>query len=442
VKKPDFALLLALLPFSLLGAVPVPAAAAAPIFVTPDPAPGAEDPGDRPMPWPDGADTQPKPGGSPLDRWTAQGEAGRARAAALVGRYWLEVVPQNPQENCAKAIEWYLKADKLGSNEAAGWLGHLYRRLDCPQRDLKVAAQWLRKAVPLATYGAATDLADLYSAADSAERDDTLAYAYARVAAEFEANLSGATPATERVAILGQPLDTRQRKTGDEFAEKLLADVRQRRAAMTAAPREEKLKPAASGAGWNVGLSAYDDLRECAANTSANCRGVRRQAYYDVSNKGDEYLRCKFELDSTDYVLGTKTTLARESIVAPRATRRLLAGRIGELSGGKDLRVTCTPIDGLAASVTAGQCKATATGVPSVDDFYPAGAKRRGEEGSVKVYVFLDKQEGQPVVAELWGSSGFPELDLAGVRMATYMAFRSDCQYGYLPFAITFRLQD
>jgi TPR repeat protein len=151
------------------------------------------------------------------------------------------VVPQNPQENCAKAIEWYLKADKLGSNEAAGWLGHPYRRLDCPQRDLRVAAQWLRKAVPLATYGAATDLADLYSAADSAERDDTLAYAYARVAAEFEANLSGATPATERVAILGQPLDTRQRKSGDELAEKLLADVRQRRAAMTAAPREEKL---------------------------------------------------------------------------------------------------------------------------------------------------------------------------------------------------------
>ncbi len=66
-------------------------------------------------------------------------EAGRARAAAIIGRYWLERVPENP-ENCAKAIEWFTKADKLGSNEAPTWLGHLYRRFDCPQRNLKMAA--------------------------------------------------------------------------------------------------------------------------------------------------------------------------------------------------------------------------------------------------------------------------------------------------------------
>ena len=58
-----------------------------------------------------------------------------------------------------------------------------------------------------------------------------------------------------------------------------------------------------------------------------------------------------------------------------------------------------------------------AVGVPSVSDFYPPGAKRRGEEGRVVVYVLLDKKEGQPSLVELKDSSGFGELDVAGVKM-------------------------
>jgi TonB family protein len=418
-----------------------PVAADQPIFTASDPVPGPVDPGYESLPWPDAADAQASATGSPLDRWTKQAEAGRARAAAIVGRYWLERVPENP-ENCAKAIEWYTRAEKLGSNEAAGWLGHLYRRFDCPQRDVKVAIEWLRKAVPLMSYGAASDLSAIYAAADAPEHDAMLAYAYARVAAA-----SGEFPADDaeaqgRVAALEQRLDARQKKAAAELADKLLAGLQQRRAAMTAAPREEKLKPAATGPGWQVGLVAFDELRECAANTAGNCKGVRRNAYYDAANQGAEYLRCKLELDHRDFALGTKTTNEREFLLPPRASRRMFGGRIGEVAGSQDLRVQCAPVAGLAANVAAGKCRVTTTGVPSVADFYPEASKRRNEEGRVVLNVWMDKKEGNPAIVELKDSSGFPELDRAGVLMGTYMAFRGECEQGYTAVAVSFRLKD
>ena len=195
---------------SLMAASMAPAADQ-PIFATNDPTPSAVDPGFNSLPWPDGADAQATETGGPLDRWTAQGEAGRARAAALTGSYWLQLVPQSP-ENCAKAIEWFTKADKLGSNEAPAWLGHLYRRFDCPQRNVKVAAEWLRKAVPLMSFGAAADLSGIHGEPGAPEHDATLAYAYAQIAAasgEFPAD-DPASPG--RVGTLALGLDARQKK--------------------------------------------------------------------------------------------------------------------------------------------------------------------------------------------------------------------------------------
>jgi TonB family protein len=410
-------------------------------FSRSDQVPGAVDPGNETLPWPDTADLQSGTAEANLERWTAQANAGRARAATIIGRFWLERIPEN-QENCAKAIEWLQKADKLGSNEAPGWLGHVYRRFDCPQRNLATAAEWLRKAVPLRTYGAAGDLLDIYGAEGTPEYDVTQAYLYSRVATPEVALTPAATELQERQAALLGKLDEAQRKSAGEAADKLLADIDRRRLAMSAAPSEEKLKASASGSGWNVGLVAFDDLRECAANTTRNCRGVRRLAYLDAQNKSAEYQRCNFTLDHREFATGNLATLTRETLLPPKSTRRLIMGRVGEVANSRDLRGECKPIPGLAANVAAGKCKAVTTGVPSVADFYPPGSRRRNEEGRVLLYVWMDKQEGQPAIVELMGSSGYPELDQAGVKMGSYMAFRSECDYGWLPFAVGFRLQD
>ena len=104
--------------------------------------------------------------------------------------------------------------------------------------------------------------------------------------------------------------------------------------------------------------------------------------------------------------------------------------------------MTCEPLTGLAANVAANKCKATTTGVPSVADFYPPGAKRRNEQGRIVLDIWMDRREGQPSLVELKESSGFVELDLAGVKMGRYMAFKGDCDQGYTSVAVAFRLTD
>ena len=414
--------------------------AADPIFTRSDPNPGAIDPGFETLPWLDSGDFQAPDADANLKRWETQATAGRARAASLTGRYWLERVPQD-SANCAKAIDAFQRAEKLGSNEAPAWLGHLYRRLDCPQRDVKTGIEWLRKAVPLATFGTAAELYHLYAAEDAPERDAVQAYAYARVAAAGNELSTGELSSEEFLKNVAARLDAKQLKAANDQADKLLAAIGQRRDALTAAPREEKLKPAASGPGWAAGLVGFDDLRECAANIAGNCKGVRRVAFLDATNRGSEYLRCKLSLDHRDFGTDARQTLERETLLPPQATRRLVLGRIGEVSVGGDLRAECTPLPGLAANVTAGKCKARTTGVPSIDDFYPPGSRARNEEGSVRLWAYMAQKEGHPALVELMGSSGFPELDRAGIQMGSYMAFATDCEQGYLPFVITFKLR-
>jgi hypothetical protein len=433
--------------YALLLLLPLSASlfAADPIFTRSDPDPAAIDLGFESPPWLDAGDFQEADAEANLKRWETQAAAGRARAAALIGRYWLERVPQDPAANCAKAIDAFQKAAKLGSNEAPAWLGHLYRRLDCPQRDVKLGVEWLRKAVPLATFGTAAELYHLYAAEDTPEHDATLAYAYGRVAAAGNELTTGELSSEDFLKNVAAKLDARQLKTANELAGKLLAAIAARRDALTAPPPEEKLKATASGSAagsnWNLALVGFDDLRECAANTAGNCKGMRRVAFVDAANRSAEYLRCKLTVEQRDFATGTRQSLDRDTILPPQSTRRLVVGRIGEVAN-KDLRAECAPIAGLAANVAAGTCKAVTTGVPSIDDFYPAGSRAREEQGSVRLYAFMDQKEGHPALVELMGSSGYPELDRAGIRMGTYMAFRTDCDQGYLPFVITFKLKD
>ncbi len=82
------------------------------------------------------------------------------------------------------------------------------------------------------------------------------------------------------------------------------------------------------------------------------------------------------------FALGTKFTNQRETLLPPGSTRRLYVGSVGDV-GATGPAVSCKVIAGLAADVAASKCRVTTTGVPSVSDFYPAGAKRRNEEGRV-----------------------------------------------------------
>ena len=51
-------------------------------------------------------------------------------------------------------------------------------------------------------------------------------------------------------------------------------------------------------------------------------------------------------------------------------------------------------------------------------------------------------EKGLTLPDELKESSGFVELDMAGVKMGSYMVFKGDCDQGYASVAVAFRLAD
>jgi hypothetical protein len=98
------------------------------------------------------------------------------------------------------------------------------------------------------------------------------------------------------------------------------------------------------------GFVAYtlDYHHECAWNLVGNCRGAQQLAFLDVSNRGEEFMGCKAELRSKDFVTGKPGTLTRQMLVGPKATRRLVLGDVNEQPDKGAISVTCKAIPKLA----------------------------------------------------------------------------------------------
>jgi periplasmic protein TonB len=66
---------------------------------------------------------------------------------------------------------------------------------------------------------------------------------------------------------------------------------------------------------------------------------------------------------------------------------------------------------------------------PNVDDYYPNSSRVNEEEGRVRVKVCVGTN-GRVKTAELDGTSGFPRLDEAGVRVAKLLRFTPPTEDG------------
>jgi len=91
-------------------------------------------------------------------------------------------------------------------------------------------------------------------------------------------------------------------------------------------------------------------------------------------------------------------------------------------------------------SPSSGQpCKPQMRRPANPDAFYPKGSLERGEEGDVLIRAFPAEKTGPPVDAVIEGSSGFPELDAAGLLTARNTWFSANCPDLSLRFKVRFR---
>jgi TonB family protein len=147
-------------------------------------------------------------------------------------------------------------------------------------------------------------------------------------------------------------------------------------------------------------------------------------------------------LKSKDFVTGKAGSLAREVLVGPKVTRRLVVGDIYEQPDKSAMTVVCTVVPKLIENAAAGRCRARLEGTIDAQQFYPASAKNAGIEGDAVVRYFVPPGGNMPTDAEIVHSSGNAALDSAAIDTIGSGKFTKDCDYGLSSIRIAFKLQD
>lgn len=197
---------------------------------------------------------------------------------------------------------------------------------------------------------------------------------------------------------------------------------------------------ASKGSGFVAFTSDYH--HECAWNLVANCRGAQRLAFVDVSNNEKEFMSCKAELHTRDFVTGEPAILSREVLIGPKVTRRLILGDVYQQPDKAAMAVTCKVVPKLAENAAAGKCRARLKNTIDAQRFYPSAAKQQGIEGSAVVRFWVPPGSEELVDAEIAQSSGYPVLDAAAIDTIRSGTFSSECEYGLSSIRIAFKLQD
>jgi TonB family protein len=377
-------------------------------------------------------------------RWQAELAAGRARAGVLLGAYsaYRALTPTD----CDVARAALIKADELGSDQAAWQLAQLAGNSTCGAIDRPQLERWLKKAVTLDYPRAAEDLIIFYR--NGTEPNAKVQqYTYARVAAGYwEANkVTVPREGFDAVALqeMEKNITAAERKSAEAEAANILAGMLKRHERFGVSPPVEFAR---GDAGSKTSFAGYsvDYRHECLWNLRNNCRGAQRLAYVEVTNKNADFVACKFEMRARDFVTGTAEAepARRQVLIGPQATRKLLLTDVNDNPDKKALTGSCTPVPKLAANLAAGKCRARLQGSIDVDRFYPEAARARGIEGSTVVRYWLPPGADVPTDAEIVTSSGDASLDDAAVATIVSGKFASDCDYGLSSIRIAFKLQN
>ena len=276
---------------------------------------------------------------------------------------------------------------------------------------------------------------------------------YARAAAGYwdSVNPAEAKPTgeagfdTEALNAIEQNVPAADRKRAEAEASKVVAAMLKRRERFKPVQSQEFARGGRDAkASKGYGFVAYtnDYHHECAWNLVGDCRGAQRLAFVDVSNNEQEFMSCKAELRSKDFVTGEPAVLTREVLIGPKVTRRLILGDVYVQPDKGGMKVDCRAIPKLAENVAAGKCRARLKTQIDAQQFYPADARQRGIEGSVVVRYFVPPGSDEVVDAEIAQSSGHPSLDAAALDTISSGKFANECDYGLSSIRISFKLQE
>jgi TonB family protein len=216
---------------------------------------------------------------------------------------------------------------------------------------------------------------------------------------------------------------------GRESAEVLIYPSRPKRLLLS------QDQPVASGT-WRYRVIEDAQMRPCSVMD-----GTAQTFTLFIENDSDERLECTASLASGR----ERFSLNTEPLAVEARERRVAVEAC--LGGGEVFQsatAACTPRAAPPAptwNLPAG-CAYTVTQAPSIRDYYPSGARRRGEEGAVDLSFIVDAARSRPRDVESAQSSGFAGLDEAAIHYVWAIKARSTCPDVRYLIRVRFHLDD
>lgn len=202
-------------------------------------------------------------------------------------------------------------------------------------------------------------------------------------------------------------------------------------------------KSANGDARWNTELAW--ELYEACPGTVPNAQPGPRCTRHTlmVRNESAVPIQCKGVLEYSQANRAGETRAEADRVIFPWEEARVLRSDIDDEGKPANYSADCVavPAGPLRTVNVAPECK-PALSAPPLEQFYPPGAKRRGEQGAVVLEFTTTTAPAAVKEALVVQSSGFVDLDNAALSFSKRLKATSACDAFRMRLKINFKLED
>jgi TonB family protein len=161
-----------------------------------------------------------------------------------------------------------------------------------------------------------------------------------------------------------------------------------------------------------------------------------------VTNNSSSTLECKAYVAYEGTDAEGRTRMDSQAVVLGKSLRAVVSSLAPRGVNAQTFEASCTPRAPLAPLDTPAECKFEVVKPVSISDYYPAEARRLGEEGPVTLEFSVGNKPGNPRDVKVVESSLSSLLDQGAIEAVGAMVMTSKCRKERHRIRLTFQLEE
>jgi TonB family protein len=189
---------------------------------------------------------------------------------------------------------------------------------------------------------------------------------------------------------------------------------------------------------WSYTLIRDERPRRCGAKMDQEC--VQRSVWV-VNNTGST-LECKAYVAYEGTDADGQARTESQAVVVEKSLRSVVNSLAPRGVNAQTFEAQCKPRAPLPPLATKAECKFQVVKPVNISDYYPASARRLGEEGPVTLEFTVGNKPGNPSNVKVVESSLSSRLDQGAVEAVSAMVMTSACRNERHRMRMSFRLEE